>query len=255
MMPIHREAADRIVAELSNDSRIAGIGVGGSWLTGMDRYSDIDFVVAVYPEHEEAVSAERTAMAERCGPLLAAFTGEHVGEPRLLICLYGPPVLHVDLKFVSLNALGERVEDPAILWQRGEDMSRAMNGTEARYPYPDLQWIEDRFWVWVHYGALKIGRGELFEVIDFIGYLRTQVLGPLLLVRLGKRPTGVRRIEEASSEAVAALEKTLCGHDRASCGKALRAAIELYRELRRGRGIAQREAAELAATSYLDEVL
>ena len=33
----------------------------------------------------------------------ATFTGEHVGESRVLICLYGPPLLHVDLKFVSLS--------------------------------------------------------------------------------------------------------------------------------------------------------
>ncbi|MER7057532.1 MULTISPECIES: hypothetical protein [unclassified Streptomyces] len=33
---------------------------------------------------------------------------------------------------------------------------------------PDLQWIEDRFWIWVHYGATKLGRGELFEVNGFL---------------------------------------------------------------------------------------
>jgi len=254
-LPTHRETADRIVAELSNDRRIAGVAAGGSWLHGMDEFSDIDLVVAVYPESEAAVSAERLAMAERCGSLLAAFTGEHVGEPRLLICLYGPPVMHVDLKFVALPDLAHRVEDPVILWQRGEDMSRAMLGTPASYPQPDLQWIEDRFWIWVHYGALKIGRGELFEAIDFIGYLRAQVLGPLALARAGQRPSGVRRIESALPEAVEALEKTLCGHDRASCGEALHATVELYRALRKGRGIALREAAEVAATAHLDEIL
>ncbi|WP_394846522.1 nucleotidyltransferase domain-containing protein [Pendulispora brunnea] len=256
MLPIHRETADRIIAELSKDSRIAGIAAGGSWLTGMDAYSDLDLVIAVYPESEAAVSRERFAIAKRCGPLLTAFTGEHVGEPRLLICLYGPPLLHVDLKFAALSDLAtNRVEDPAILWERNDDVSRALTGARAHYPQPDLQWIEDRFWIWVHYGALKIGRGELFEAIDFIGYLRQQVLGPLLLLRAGKRPTGVRRIEQASPEASAALEKTLCLHDRASCGKALRAAIDLYRELRRGQDIALRNAAELAAVGYLDETL
>ncbi|WP_394834652.1 nucleotidyltransferase domain-containing protein [Pendulispora rubella] len=256
MLPIHRQVADRIIAELSKDSRIAGVAAGGSWLTGMDEYSDVDLVVAVYPESEAAVSRERFEIAKRCGPLLTAFTGEHVGEPRLLICLYGSPLLHVDLKFAALSDLGaSRVEDPAILWQRNDDVSRAMGGVRAQYPQPDLQWIEDRFWIWVHYGALKIGRGELFEAIDFIGYLRQQVLGPLLLLRAGKRPTGVRRIEQASPEASAALAKTLCHHDRASCGKALRAAIDLYRELRRGRSVVVRDAAEIAAVEYLDAVV
>src|SRR4051794_5519980 len=101
MTAVHREAAARIVAELSRDPRIAGVAAGGSWLTAMDEHSDLDLVVAVFREHEASVTAERMALAERCGPLLAAFTGEHVGEPRLLICLYGPPLLHVDLKFVA----------------------------------------------------------------------------------------------------------------------------------------------------------
>ena len=44
----------------------------------------------------------RVQLAESLHLLLAAFTGEHVGEPRLLICLYRSPLLHVDLKYVSL---------------------------------------------------------------------------------------------------------------------------------------------------------
>lgn len=49
-------------------------------------------------------------LAGTLGHLLHAFTGEHVGEPRLLICLYGPELLHVDLKFVTLEMLTQRVE-------------------------------------------------------------------------------------------------------------------------------------------------
>ncbi|NRS94850.1 hypothetical protein DFH40_002566 [Clostridium beijerinckii] len=45
---------------------------------------------------------ERIKIAESLGTLLSAFTGEHVGEPRLLICLCEPELLHVDLKFVSI---------------------------------------------------------------------------------------------------------------------------------------------------------
>jgi hypothetical protein len=58
------------------------------------------------------------------GNLLAAFTGEHVGEPRLLICLFADPLMHVDLKFISLGQLSSRVEDPVILWERGTPCRR-----------------------------------------------------------------------------------------------------------------------------------
>jgi hypothetical protein len=102
--------------------------------------------------------------------LLSAFTGEHVGEPRLLICLYDNPLLHVDIKFVTLEEFGTRVETPVILFDRNSQLKQVINQTTAIFPYPDFQWIEDRFWTWVHYAALKIGRGEYFEAIDFFGY-------------------------------------------------------------------------------------
>jgi len=58
--------------------------------------------------------------------LLAAFPGDHVGEPRLLICLYGPPLLHVDLKFMSTDEFLHRVEDPMVLWDRAGALRAAL---------------------------------------------------------------------------------------------------------------------------------
>jgi len=45
------------------------------------------------------------------GTLQESFTGEHVAEPRRLICLYGPPLLHVDFNSVSMNDYHEKVEN------------------------------------------------------------------------------------------------------------------------------------------------
>ncbi|KUO09263.1 hypothetical protein [Streptomyces sp. DSM 15324] len=49
---------------------------------------------------------------------MAGFTGEHVGEPRVIITLVGPPLLHVDFKFVRASDFAERTEDPEILRDR-----------------------------------------------------------------------------------------------------------------------------------------
>ena len=142
------------VARLSEDERLVGVAAGGSYLTqAMDAFSDLDLVVAVEPAAYASVLEDRKRIAGGLGPLLAAFTGEHVGEPRVLICLYGPPLLHVDLKFVSLPDLADRVEDPAVLWERDGRMRTALTGRPAAFPAPAPQWIEDRFWVWIHYGA------------------------------------------------------------------------------------------------------
>ncbi|WP_147675807.1 hypothetical protein [Xanthomonas massiliensis] len=65
-------------------------------------------------------------------------------------------------------------------------MSQVLRTAEARYPPPDLAWIEGRFWVWIRYATLKVGRGELFEAVDFLAFLRVRVLGPSYWWRRGR---------------------------------------------------------------------
>jgi hypothetical protein len=255
----HAAFLERALRVLSDDERLVGVAAGGSYRDGaMDEWSDLDLVVAVEPADFDAVLAARQEIADSLGSLLAAFTGEHVGEPRLLICLYGPPTLHVDLKFVSLEDAAERVEDPVVLWERDGRLSATLGaGGVARYPEPDLQWIEDRFWVWVHYGATKIGRGELWEALDFLAFLRSRVLGPLALQARGARPSGVRRLEQHAPDLSALLRRTLATHDKSSCCRALEATAELYLHLREelDRGALERRGvAEQAAMRYLADL-
>jgi hypothetical protein len=237
---------------------LVGLAAGGSFAAGgLDEYSDLDLVVLVDPVACPLCPAERQALAGELGPLLAGFSGEHVGEPRLLICLYGPPVLHVDLKFIRPDDLGSRVEDPVVLWERDGGVSAVLARGEAAYPAPDGQWLEDRFWVWIHYGAAKLARGELFETLDMLAFLRARVLGPLALHAAGARSTGVRRLESAAPEAAIRLREVVARYDPADCARALSAAISLYRDLRTERsqpGLVPRGAAEAAAVEYLAEV-
>jgi hypothetical protein len=255
--PEHAAFLERALPRLAAEPRLVGVAAGGSYRDGaMDEWSDLDLVVAVEPESYGEMLAERTTFAATLGPLLAAFTGEHVGEPRLLICLYGPPLLHVDLKFVRLEDAAERVEDPVVLWERDGRFSAALRGGEAVYPEPDAQWIEDRFWVWVHYGATKIARGELWEALDFLAFLRARVLGPLALQRLGARPSGLRRLERRAPAVAADLRRTLAEHDRRSCLRALEATVEIYRLLRDSLepGPERRFEAERAAREFLARI-
>lgn len=233
MTPNHQLMLDQIIAVLSADVRIAGVAAGGSCASGaMDEYSDLDLIIAVEPDAYAAVTAERQQIAARMGNLLAAFTGEHVGEPRLLICLYDEPLLHVDLKFVSLPDVAARVEEPLIVWERDGRLTAALTAGKAHYPAPAPQWLEDRFWIWVHYCATKIGRGELFEALDFLAFLRGRALGPLALMAAGAQPNGVRKIEQLAPAYTARLQATVATHDRASCLAALEACVKIYEELR-----------------------
>lgn len=233
MTPSHRAMLEQILVALKADARIVGVAAGGSGASGaMDEYSDLDLVIAVEPDAYAAVSAGRKEIAAGLGKLLAAFTGEHVGEPRLLICLYDDPLMHVDLKFVSLPDTAERVEEPNVMWERDGRLSAALALGQARYPVPQPEWLEDRFWIWTHYCATKIGRGELFEALDFLSFLRGRVLGPLALIAVGAQPNGVRKIEQLAPEYAARLEATIAVHDRAACLTALEACVRLYDDLR-----------------------
>jgi hypothetical protein len=220
----------------------------------MDEFSDLDLIIAVEPSHHADVMAERMNIAASLGNLLAAFTGEHVGEPRVLICLFEAPLLHVDLKFVSLPDVATRVEDPVVLWERDGRLSSALAHGKAEYPMRSRQWIEDRFWIWVHYAATKIARGELFEAIDFLSFLRGTVLGPLALARAGAQPSGVRKIETLAPSFALELRRTVASHDAADCLRALRACVELYRSLTPQRSSDDRQRVEDAAMEYLTEV-
>jgi hypothetical protein len=249
----HRAFLDRAVPLLASDARVAGIAAAGSYAQDrMDDFSDLDLVLACDAGDFASLMQDRAALARTLGPLVAAFTGEHVGEPRLLICLYGPPALHVDLKVLALGDLADRVDEPVVLWARDGRMAAAYASAPGMFPQPDAQWIEDRFWVWVHYGALKIARGELQEACDFLSYLRVTVLGPLGLQRAGLPPNGVRRVE--SDPALARLLAATVGPlERRALVDCLQSAIAAYHALRPA-AVGPNRDAESVALDFLAEV-
>lgn len=256
--PRHADFLERALPQWQEDNRILAVAAGGSFITReMDEFSDLDLIIAVTPEALPDIMKQRSQIAGRAGNLLAAFTGEHVGEPRLLICLYGPPLLHVDLKFIALPDAAERVEDPVILWERDRCLTRVMKKSKPDYPMPDLQWIEDRFWVWIHYVAGKIGRGELLEAYDNLSFLRTNVLGPMVFMASGSRPSGVRKIETYAREYLPDLLNTLADYQPLSCARALRNTVKMYRALRNrleDQTLVKHGKVEKAVMLYLDEI-
>src|SRR2546426_10037777 len=111
--PMHRAFLDRALRMFQADARLAALAAGGSFTTGeLDEYSDLDLVVVSLPGASHDVLREGFDIAERLGPLLAAFPGDHVGEARLLSCLYGPPRPHGDLKVLPTEEFLHPVEDP-----------------------------------------------------------------------------------------------------------------------------------------------
>jgi predicted nucleotidyltransferase len=230
---IQRQFAEKAKIILEADENVIGLVVPGSWLTNeLDDFSDLDLILVT----KHKVSNDKNLMldyAKRLGSLLSGFTGEHVGEPRVLICLFDNPLLHVDIKFLILDELYSRIETPTLLIDKSGQLEEVINNSQAKFPYPDYQWIEDRFWTWIHYALLKIGRGEYLEAYDFMGFLRMVVFGPLLHIKNDNLPRGVRKVEtELKSEDLVKLKLTIPIYDRQSLLDSLRSAVSLYRQLR-----------------------
>lgn len=225
--------ATRVVDIVKADENVIGLAVSGSWLSkDLDDYSDLDLILVTRTK----VSGDVALMndyARRFGKLLNGFTGEHVGEPRVLVCLYDDPLLHVDIKFLLPEEFKDFADDPQILYDPEGELERMQNLHQAIWPFQGYQWLEDRFWIWVHYAATKLARGEYFEALEFLSFLRVTVLSPLQLIRNNKLPKGVRRIEWSLPPGdLRKLKATIATYNPASILQSLWNCIELYQSLR-----------------------
>jgi predicted nucleotidyltransferase len=256
---IQKQFAERTKQILENNESVIGLAVAGSWLTNeLDEFSDLDLIVVT----SKKISDDKGKMiefAKSLGDFLSGFTGEHVGEPRVLICLYDNPLLHVDIKFLTLDEFHSRIETPAILLDKNHQLKDALLNSEAKFPYPDYQWIEDRFWIWIHYALLKIGRGELLEAFDSLGFLRMVVSGPLLHIKNGNLPRGVRKVETQLSEKdFEDLKLTIPAYTKPALIDALKNSVALYRKLRTSLfddSIQLRKDTESTVMEYFKEIM
>ncbi|PML79998.1 aminoglycoside 6-adenylyltransferase [Enterovibrio norvegicus] len=250
----HKQLLEKVISTLQQDPRIVGIGASGSYASDtLDKYSDLDLVIAIQPESFESVMAERFDIVDSIEGKVAAFTGEHVGEPRLIIALYAPHAIHVDFKFVSLPDAAARVDDTKVLWEKDQLLTNTFQTAEPRYPQPDPQWIENRFWIWTHYAATKIARGEYFEALEFLSFLRTVVLSPLALKQAGLTPSGVRKVETRLPEFSKKLELTVAEPNKASLKAAIKQTIALYLALRENEPVQKNLQAQALCISYFDQ--
>lgn len=255
---IQQDFAYKAAEIVSNDPNVVGLAVAGSWITNeLDEYSDLDLVLVT----KEQISSDKEKMidlAKSLGNLISGFTGEHVGEPRLLICLYDDPLLHVDIKFLTLQEFSNRIENPVILFERDDLLTAIIRSTDAKWPEPNFQWIEDRFWTWVHYACMKIGRGELMEAYDFLSFLRQTVFSPLMQVKNNKKVRGLRRVEtQLSLSDLENLKITIAQYNKASIIKALDNSISIYKSLRRKlfpATITLQEKAEKRSLEYFKQI-
>jgi hypothetical protein len=232
-LPRHRRrlmAACRVGA---NEPDVVGMAIAGSFVDGApDTYSDLDLRVVLANGSFERLFARREEFARACGPLVAAFTGEHVGEPYLLITLYDD-LVHVDFLFTELADAQARNEGRKVrmLWQREPGVTEALSRPYEPDPVADLAYSEARIWTWVWYIQSKILRGELWEAVSGLSFVRDQVLFRLLATSQEIRYRGARFAEESVGGHAATVARTLGKLDQQALLEALRTTVGLYLEL------------------------
>jgi len=255
---IQKDFANNVVEIIKKDSNVIGLAAGGSYISDeLDEYSDLDLILIT--KNKIGGNKEKmTAYVKSFGDFISGFTGEHVGEPRVLICLFDNPLLHVDIKFLTLPEFADRVENPVVLFERENQLTEIIKTTKAQWPLLDYQWIEDRFWTWVHYVAGKAARGEYFECIDGIDFIRAKVLAPLLQIKNKKKPRAMRKVEtELTLPDLENLKITIAQYNKESIIKALDNAVSIYKSLRRklyAENVQLQTRAEKKSLEYLKEI-
>lgn len=253
-----KQFINQVVERIKDDKNVVGLAVAGSFITNeVDEFSDVDLILVTVDKVSHDLS-KMEKYAKSFGDYLNGFTGEHVGERRVLICLYDNPLLHVDIKFLTLDEFQNRIENPIIFFDRENRLKEIINSTTAEWPGLDFQWIEDRFWTWVHYATLKLGRGENFEALDFLSFVRTFVISPMLQIRNGKLPRGLRRVEANFSKSdLDKLIATVPAYKIESIFDSLENTVSLYVELRKSifpSTINLRTQTERRTLEYLKEI-
>ncbi|MDQ3660185.1 MAG: nucleotidyltransferase domain-containing protein [Actinomycetota bacterium] len=231
-LPLHRAKLEAAGTFTRTMPGIIGLVVSGSLATGtVDVYSDLDLKIVTRDELHDAAFEQRDELVEACGAPVARFSAEHVGHPDMLIVLYDD-LVHIDFYLVRLGELSTKNGGmPSwVVWSRDDGIAAALSGP-ADAARVDLAWIEARMWTWVWYTHSKILRGELYEALDALQYLRGNVLFALLAETSGVRPYGSRRAEQHVGELGPLFARTVPPLERDSLMDALRATVELYLKL------------------------
>jgi predicted nucleotidyltransferase len=239
-LPQHRVLLERVFARFRDDTRAVGLVLSGSLAKGgADFYSDVDLYVMVRDGAFEDVLAERTATAEALGSPLFGFAVDPVaGGSTDHIVLYEGPV-KFDFMYLRESDLGPhpRWDGCVVLKDTDGRLGTVVARSEALgppRPSAEVLWeLNQKFWTLSWYAFGKIERGELWEALDGLHSIRSLALVPLLDWIAERRHEGYRRLEpKTNQKQTSRLSATVAPMRASALHAALRAEVELFRELR-----------------------
>jgi predicted nucleotidyltransferase len=239
-LPQHRELLERVFARFRDDIRAVGLVLGGSLAQGgADFYSDVDLYVVVRDGAFEDVFAERNSTAEAVGSPLFNFAVDPVprGSTDHIVVYDGP--VKFDFMYLRESDLRPhpRWDGCVVLKDTHGRVGAVVARSEALSPprprAEELSELNQKFWTWCWYAFGKIERGELWEALDTLHSIRSLALVPLLDWTAERPHQGYRRLErKTNQEQATRLLSTVAPMRARALHAALRAEVELFRELR-----------------------
>jgi predicted nucleotidyltransferase len=238
--PEHRRILARAGEQIQKDSRVPGLLLGGSFVSGRpDFYSDLDLYIIVHDEHFEDLLAERQTAAAAAGRVLTGFVPDHLGPggDEMYIAVYDGPV-KADFNYVRRSTVKPnwRLVSRLVLKDADGTLAGAIRASAGLMPPPPsveaLEALHNKFWTWCWYVFGKIARGELWEALDGLHTIRSLALVTVAEWDAGSLQEGHRRLESRLNDQVRArLAATVSTLDPAALYSALQAEIGVFHDL------------------------
>ncbi len=237
--PGHRARLIEASTIFSSRDCVAGLLLGGSFAYGNpDFYSDIDLYIVVRDEHFDVLFAEHVEIANSLGKPISAFIADHnPGGLYDYIVLYDDFVkvdfiylrssqLHVMPKWGRFRVL----YDPEAVLSTLVSCSRNL---QATFQLADPLVLNQKFRGWCWYVFGKLMRGELWEALEGVSFIRERALLPMINAKNGFVDEGYRRLEKKMDDELAHdLQLTVASYDKEAVFSALLNEITLFRDLR-----------------------
>jgi hypothetical protein len=211
-----------------------GLLLHGSSQQGQnDVYSDLDFVCLLSANKSTVSDEEMLEFMKSLGEIAVTAPVRLGAQARVYLCLYMAKLARVDFTVATRYHWKTMVEKPMVLWDRTDgELTKEIDQADFSWPKLDPDDLDSRFWLCVEQAVRRLGRGECFEILDILGIMRSNFLGPMLFRQAGLAPHGVRRIEAKLPRQADLLKQTLASAENSECRSAILASINIYRKLR-----------------------
>jgi hypothetical protein len=250
-----KEFLDRAVSIAEKDSRFTGLALHQE-SDHEHEFTDLELVFLCAPISFGDCAADLKGLADALGPLLLSYEQEKSDAEREITCLYDEPLRRIDLRLLPTDGAA-MLHNPKVLWERDGALTNELAKYRDQVPPIDLQWMEDRFWLWMHSAATALKEGAVFEALHQMSCLRTRILAPMLLRKQAQPIDALKRLEQAGGEELSSLRATVPLYDARSCELSLREAAKLYvglRETLAPEELVRHRRAEMAVMRHLHTV-